>query len=98
MQIGRHENCSCAVTNHLPINFQRTRIFLDESHLVVYFQAAATNKVRYVLQTYVVLDPEQMKYLRKCGARWVAIYRHFPQLCLTETECVLPHQKADDET
>ena len=44
LQIGRHHRISCIVKNHLPTNFQWTRIILNESHIVVYFPAAATKK------------------------------------------------------
>ena len=64
LQIGRHHRISCIVTNNLPTNFQWTRIILN-SHIVVYFPAAATNKVKYMLQTYVDLEPEQIKYFKK---------------------------------
>ena len=64
LQIWRHHRISCIVTNHLPTNFQWTRIILNESHIIVYFPAAATNKVKYRLQTYVDLDPEQIEYLK----------------------------------
>ena len=30
LQIGRHFNITCIVTNHLPTDFQRTRIILNE--------------------------------------------------------------------
>ena len=64
LQIGRHHRISCIVTNHVPTNFQWTRIILTESHIVVYFPAAATNKVKSMLQTYVDLEPEQVHYFR----------------------------------
>ena len=37
LQIGRHFNITCIVTNHLPTDFQRTRIILNESHIILYF-------------------------------------------------------------
>ena len=97
LQIGRHHRISCIVTNHLPTNFQWTRIILNESHIVVYFPAAATNKVKYMLQTYVDLEPEQIKYFKKCGSRWIAVFRHFPQLFLAEHEVGLLNQDSDED-
>ena len=63
LRIGRHHRIYCIVTNHLFTNFQWTSIILKESHIVVYFPVAATNKVKSMLQTYVDLEPEQIKYL-----------------------------------
>ena len=97
LQIGRHHRIACIGTNHLPTNFQWTRIILNESHIVVYCPAAATNKVKYMLQTYVDLEPEQIRYFEKCGSRWIAVFKHFPQLCLNEKECGLLNQDSDED-
>jgi hypothetical protein len=88
LQIGRHFNITCIVTNHLPTDFQRTRIILNESHIIVYFPLSAGGKVKYMLANNMSdLDPVQIKYFKKLQTRWVCIYRHFPQLYLTEREC-----------
>ena len=50
-----------------------------------------------MLQTDVDLEPEQIKYFKKCGSRWVAIYRHFPQLFLAEREVGLLNQDSDEK-
>ena len=97
LQIGRHFNITCIVTNHLPTDFQRTRIILNESHIIVYFPLSAGGKVKYMLEQYVDLDPVQIKYFKKLQTRWVCIYRHFPQLYLSERECGLLNQDTDDE-
>ena len=97
LQIGRHFNITCIVTNHLPTDFQRTRIILDESHIIVYFPLSAGGKVKYMLEQYVDLDPVQSKYFKKLQTRWVCIYRHFPQLFLSEREVGLLNQDSDDE-
>ena len=85
------------MTNHLPTDFQRTRIILNESHLVVYFPLSAGGKVKYMLQEYVDLDPLEIKYFRKLQTRWVCIYRHLLQLYLSEREVGLLNQDTDDE-
>ena len=46
-----------------------------------------------MLQTYVDLEPEQIEYFKQCGSRWIAVFRHFPQLILAER-----NQDSDDET
>ena len=97
LQIGRHFNITCTVTNHLPTDFQRTRIILNESHIIVYFSLSAGGKVKYMLEQYVDLDPVQIKYFKKLQSRWACIFRHFPQLYLTERECGLLNKDTDDE-
>ena len=96
LQIGRHFNITCIVTNHLPTDFQRTRIILNESHIIVYFPLSAGGKVKYMLQEYLDLDPLQIKYSKQLQTLWVCIYRHFPQLYLTERECGLLNQDSDE--
>ena len=61
------------------------------------FPEGATNKVKYMLQTHVDLEPEQIKYSQKCGSRWIAIFRHFPQLFLAEHEVGLLNQDSDED-
>ena len=48
LQIGRHVNITCIVTNHLPTAFQRTRVILNESDIIVYFPLSAGGKVKYM--------------------------------------------------
>ena len=66
--------------------------------IIVYFPLSAGGKVKYMLEQYVDLDPLQIKYFKKLQARWVCIYRHFPQLFLSEREVGLLNQDTDDET
>ena len=65
LQIGRHFNITCIVTNHLPTDFQRTRIISNESHIIVYVPLSAGGKVKSMLEQYVDLDPLQIKYFKK---------------------------------
>ena len=70
---------------------------MNEGHIVVYFPAAATNQVKYMLQTYVDLEPELIEYFGECGSRWIAVFRHSSQLFLAEREAGLLNQDTDDE-
>ena len=98
LQIGRHFNITCMVTNHLPSDFQGTGIIINESHIVCYFPTSAGGKVKYMLEQYLDLDPQQIKYFKKLNTRWCCIFRHFPQLYLTEREIGLLNVDTDDET
>ena len=50
-----------------------------------------------MLEQYVDLDPQQIKYFRELQTRWVCIYQHFPQVYLSERECGLLNQDTDDD-
>jgi hypothetical protein len=41
LEIGRHFNITCLMTNHLPSNRNDTRRILNECHIFVYFPRSA---------------------------------------------------------
>ena len=53
LEISRHFNTSCIVTNHLPTDGRATRRILNEAQACVYFPHSAGNKIRYLLENYV---------------------------------------------
>ena len=95
LQIGRHHKISAIITNHLPTNFNWTRIILNESHIVVYFPSFATNKVKYLLENYVDLEKKEIRKFKRMNTRWVALFKHAPRICLSEHEIGFLDQ--DDE-
>jgi hypothetical protein len=52
LEIGRHFNITCIVTNHLPTNGKDTRRILNEAHSFTYFPHAASGRIKY-FQQYV---------------------------------------------
>jgi Cdc6-like AAA superfamily ATPase len=97
LQIGRHHKISAIVTNHLPTNFNWTRIILNESHIVVYFPSFATNKVKYLLEQYVDLEKSEIRRFKRMNSRWVAIFKWAPRIFLSEHEIGFLDQDSDDE-
>jgi len=95
LQIGRHHKISAIITNHLPTNFNWTRIILNESHIVVYFPSFATNKVKYLLENYVDLEKKEIRKFKRMNTRWVALFKHAPRIFLSEHEIGFLDQ--DDE-
>ena len=45
LEIGRHFNITCVVTNHLPTNGKDTRRILNEAHSFTYLPHAATGRI-----------------------------------------------------
>ncbi|MFM7987297.1 MAG: hypothetical protein ACKPKO_49085, partial [Candidatus Fonsibacter sp.] len=46
LEIGRHFNIHCIVTNHLPTSGKDTRRILNEAHTVTYFPHSAGGKIK----------------------------------------------------
>ena len=86
LQIGRHHRISAIVTDHLPTNFNWTRIILNESHIVVYFPSFATNKVKYLSEQNVDLEKKEIRKFKRMNTRWVAIFKWAPRISLSEHE------------
>jgi hypothetical protein len=97
LQIGRHHKISAIITNHLPTNFNWTRIILNESHIVVYFPSFATNKVKYLLENYVDLEKKDIRRFKRINSRWVAVFKHAPRIFLSEHEIGFLDRDSDDE-
>ena len=60
LEIGRHFNITCLMTNHLPSNRSDTRRILNECHAFVYFPRSSSSKIKYVLHEYIGLDKKQI--------------------------------------
>jgi uridine kinase len=97
LQIGRHHKISAIVTNHLPTNFNWTRIILNEAHVVVYFPSFATNKVKYLLENYVDLEKKDIRRFKRMNSRWVAIFKWAPRIFLSEHEIGMLDVDSDDD-
>ena len=97
LQIGRHHKISAIITNHLPTNFNWTRIILNESHIVVYFPSFATNKVKYLLENYVDLEKKDIRRFKRINSRWVAVFKWAPRIFLSEHEIGFLDRDSDDE-
>ena len=50
LEIGRHFEIHCIVTNQLPTNGKDTRRILNEAHTVTCFPHSAGGEIKYLLQ------------------------------------------------
>lgn len=85
LEIGRHNNVSCIITNHLPTGGKDTRRVLNESHYIVYFPHSGSKKqINYLLNQYIGLDNDEIIKIKKSKSRWACIYKNYPMIALTE--------------
>jgi hypothetical protein len=87
LEIGRHFNIDCILTNHLPSNGKDTRRILNECHSITYFpHAGAGRQQKYFLESYAGLDVKEMKKIKKMKTRWATIFKTYPMCVMTETD------------
>ena len=84
LEIGRHFNITCMMTNHLPSDRTNTRKALNETHIFVYTPRSSSSKTKYVLTEYIGLDKKQISEFKKLNSRWVAILKNYPGIFVSE--------------
>jgi hypothetical protein len=90
LNTGRHYNISVWCVNHTPTGTKtETKTILNEAHTIVYFPQNHSKQLSYLLENYCALDNKQQKFLRNLGSRWVCIYKHYPQVVLTEKMIIM---------
>lgn len=94
---GENQGCiTMLCLTHALTNFSKTRVLLNESdHYVVYPQNTNAKGLRYLLGTYLGMDNNDIKRLKKLG-RYVVISKNYPQYILSGNRCELLHQDDDD--
>ena len=99
LNTGRHYNISVWVVNHTATGTKmESKVILNEAHFIVYFPANHNRQLVYLLENYVGMDKKQMGYLKNSGSRWVCIYKHFPQVVITEKSMFLLSEMSERET
>jgi hypothetical protein len=96
LEIGRHFNITCIVTNHLPTNGKDTRRILNEAHSFTYFPHAASGRIKYFLTEYLGLDKKTIAYLKRQNSRWATIFKNYPGEYMLEHEIGLISVFDDD--
>lgn len=87
LEIGRHDNISCLITNHLATAGKDTRRVLNECHAVVYFPFSGSAKqINYLLIEYLGLDKKDISKIKKLKTRWCCVYKNYPQIVMTERD------------
>ena len=90
LQTGRHHNTSCVYTSHSVTNGQETRLILSECHSITIFPSGMGNRsLRYLLDMYLGLDRNQVKYIKKCKSRWVTIAKCYPMVVFSERNAII---------
>lgn len=96
LQIGRHFKISAIITTHTACNGSATKIILNEAHSVTIFPNGLGGKaLKYLLDSYLGLDKDQIKKIKKLKSRWVTIIKSFPMCILSEKEAYIVN--ADDD-
>ena len=89
---GRHTNTTILCLTHYITNYKKTRLLLNESnYFCVYPQATSAHALRYLLQTHVGMEKEDLHGLKKLG-RWVLIHKNYPQYILSKNRVKILHQ------
>ena len=84
---GRHFKINMICIQHNFINYKATRLLLNEmTHCIVYPSSASNHALKYLLGTYCGLDRKQIQEVKKSKSRWVCIYRHHPNMMITQNE------------
>ena len=96
LEIGRHYNITCVVTNHLPTNGKDTRRILNEAHAVVYFPHSASGKIKYLLTEYLGVDKKMIAHFKWANSRWCCIFKNYPHIYMLEHEVGLLNELDED--
>ena len=84
--VGRHHKITCIVTMHSPTNGRETRRILNEAHAYVYFPHSAGGKIKYLLQEYLDIDKNMIRYFKNAHSRWCCIFKNYPMAYMLEHE------------
>ena len=91
--MGRHTNTTMLCLSHYLTNYKKTRLILTEAtHLVVYPQSTSYHAMRYLLKNQVGLDEEDLKRYRKFGSRWLAFFKGFPTMMVSQKNAEILNQ------
>ena len=87
LETGRHFNVSCIYTSHVACDGRETKRILNEAHsLTIFPHGLGGRSLKYLLESYLGFDREQVKRIKKLNSRWVSILKTFPMVVLSEKE------------
>jgi len=67
---------------------------LNEAHSVTIFPTGLGGRsLKYLLDSYMGLDKEQIKKIKKLESRWVTITKTYPMCVLSEKEAYILNPK-----
>jgi Cdc6-like AAA superfamily ATPase len=87
LETGRHFNVYCIYTSHLACAGNETKRILNEAHSITFFPKNSGGRMlKYLLDSYLGLDKDQIKRIKKLDGRWVTVIKSFPMVVLSEQE------------
>jgi hypothetical protein len=87
LETGRHYNCYCIYTSHLPCAGNDTKRILNESHSITFFpHSLGGRSLKYLLESYLGLDKVQIKKIKNLKSRWVTVLKTYPQVVISEKD------------
>ncbi len=90
LETGRHDNITSISTNHLIMDYKKTRTLLNEVKFVTIFPQSGTSyHIKRLLKEYVGLDKHMINKIMSLPSRWVTVYKVAPMLVLYERGCFL---------
>lgn len=89
MNQGRSKNIHFILISHLANNYKSTRNILLEMTIFYFYPKHTTAySIKYVLQKYFGLSPQQIQRIFSLNSRWVAI-KKFPLMCISQNSIFL---------
>jgi AAA domain-containing protein len=90
LQCGRKENIKVFATSHQIMNYKKTRDLLNScSKIIIFPRATSQHHMKRLLEMYLGLDKNSVKYLLKLPTRWLLINKTYPQYVLYETGAIM---------
>ena len=85
LTMGRHYNISAIVTFHVATSGMETKLILNESQSITIFPSASGGRtLKYLLDSYLGLNKQQIEEIKKLDSRWATITKTFPRVVLYE--------------
>lgn len=88
--LGRSNKISLLHSKHLGLDYQKSRVALNEMTGCVFFLKATNPHImRSLMKTYVGLDKNQIEMVLKLNSRWCYINSTFPSYLISEKKICL---------
>lgn len=85
LQLGRHHNVYCVMTNHVPAEGIKTRKILNECHSITFFpHAGGGQNLERLMKVYLSLTDDDIDYIFDSGTWWATVFKHAPMCLMTE--------------
>lgn len=84
-QEGRHYNISCIITTHQALQYNKTRLLLNEcSKYVIFPQSGGQRQAQNMFTLYGGLSREEFSRIKKIPSRWVMLSVTYPNYIVYE--------------